>query len=210
MVKKTGKILKSLSFGVVLILLQIWIYTQIPEWRSKIQIYLLMTAFVFSFGSTITERAFLKASFIKALPKMLLFFIGTFLLLFVAGRLIGGGALSTVAKALTSVPFYLLLIHGFIIAVDEELIFRGWLSDNLRKKLNEKTTLIITAIVFALFHFFMAGRSWIVIIPYIALGLLFGIIKKKYSPVDNSANIGVHWGWNIFILAFGEILLFLR
>jgi len=207
MVRKTGvvKTLSTISLGVVLILFEIWMWTQVPEWQPQITIYILMTAFMFSFGVSKTERAIMNTSFLKAIPKMFIFFVATFLILFGFGKIIGGNALPTIAVGLASVPISLILIHGFIVSVDEELGFRGWLVDNLKRRgMNEKYVIIISSGIFALFHFFMAGGVWILLLPYFILGYIFYKVKMKYSPRTNTANMGVHFGWNVYILAFIE------
>jgi len=208
------KLLTSISVGVVLILLEIWVFTQIVEWRPQIIVYLIITALVFSFGTATTEKALLRTQFLRALPRMFVAFIFTFLILTGIAFVLKGEALPSISTALASVPIALIIVHGFIIAQDEELVFRGWIPDQLRKQGMPETPIMwITSILFALFHWTMAGgfnggttMLFLTLIPYTALGILFYTVGRKYSPQTQQVNAGCHWAYNVFILAFGVVL----
>jgi membrane protease YdiL (CAAX protease family) len=60
----------------------------------------------------------------------------------------------------------------------EELAFRGYLFDQLKKITSEKITIIATAILFALVHFSFLSLLWI--FPF---GLFLGYLRKKYNTL---------------------------
>lgn len=60
----------------------------------------------------------------------------------------------------------------------EELAFRGYLYNQLRKVTSDKNTIIATAFLFALIHFSFLSLIWI--FPF---GLLLGYFRKKYNTL---------------------------
>jgi membrane protease YdiL (CAAX protease family) len=196
-------LIEPLSLGVVLILGMLWVYVNNPLWRPQVIVMMVFTALLFAFGTVRTEKALFRISFIKAIPKLLISSAITLIILISFGLIIKGEGISTIASALISVPTATILIHAFIIAFPEEIGFRGWLSDQLRSRgMRKFNVMIFTSFVFALFHFFMAGGVWLLLLPYFALGIIFFKIKERYSPETNMANTGAHFGWNLYILAF--------
>lgn len=197
----------NISLGFVILLAQIWVYTQIPEWRPQITIYILMTAFIFSFGTWRLERSLFNAKFLKAIPKLFISAVITFSILYIASLFIGGKAIPSITLALASVPVYLIVVQALIVATDESFVFQGWAVDELRRyKLKKQTVYLVAGIMFALFHVAMAGGVWLLLLPYVALGILFLFVRDRFSPETLTAVIGVHFGYNLFILAFGEHL----
>jgi hypothetical protein len=56
----------------------------------------------------------------------------------------------------------------------EEIMFRGYLFDSLRRRYSGKIVVFITAFVFALMHF-----QWLHFIPIFGAGLALGWVKLK-------------------------------
>jgi len=215
MVKKNASLIGSLSVGLVFVLAHIWMLTQVDllfpkdteQWRGILLTYTVITAFVFSFG-TFKGAPLFKVSFLK---RGWVFLVGagvTFLSLYLIGLGLSGGQLPTIWGALVGIPIGVLLLHALIVAVDEELIFRGFLLNELRvrMRLDKWTAYLIQAVIFAGFHIAMAGGEWLLLLIYLPLGLLFAMVKDRWSPSTNMANMGVHFGWNAFILGFGALL----
>ncbi len=211
-----GKLLNfgsKISLGIVIVLFLAWMYlrtdTLFPQnpmlWNKYILTYILLTSLVFSFNalaSDKTEKVLFRVSFLKEFPKLLLSVGISGVFFYVVGYLLKGQALPTIASALTSTPFAVLVLYTFVVATSEELIFRGWLPNEMRaRKISKVGVYIIQTVVFAFFHWFVSGSVWTIVI-YIPLGLLFMYVKDKFSPKTNMANIGVHATWNAFILGF--------
>jgi len=206
-------LIASVSLGFVLVLAQIWMLTQAdalfpanPEvWKTILIVYTLITAFVFSWdalSSRDTERKIFSITFIKAFPKFLVGALITLVILFAFGMIVKGNSLPTIKDALSNVGLAVILFHALIVAVDEELIFRGWLVNELRaKKINEASVKWGQAIIFAGFHWAMT-REILLILIYIPLAFVFLYVRDKYSPKTQMANAGVHFAWNVFILGF--------
>ena len=192
--------------GLVIIAFQIWLYINVPAWQDKITIYILLTALLFSIGAWRIERGLLTGSFIKEIPKFLLFAGITFGILFLSALLVSGKALPNIAVALTGIPIYLIFAQAFVVSTDETYIFQGILPEALsRRKISKRMVWFLCAFTFALFHIGMSGWNWFLILPYIPLGYLF-LYMRKYSPETLTAIMGVHFAWNIFILGFGSAL----
>lgn len=214
MVKKRKSVLATISLGFVLVVIQIWLLTQadlfFPQdtdaWRSRLIIYTLMTAFVFSFDSLSsrnTERSLFKVSFLTKLPVYLLSAGITFGVLYLFGLSIPGKQFPGIIQGIASVPLGIILLHAFIVSINEELTFRGFMVNELRARQTPEVYVKgIQATLFALFHVAMAGGELLLVLPYIPLGLGWLYIRDKYSPKTNMANAGSHFAWNLFILGF--------
>ncbi len=86
------------------------------------------------------------------------------------------------------------LLVFMLVAVGEEMIFRGYVLNNLLYSFDKRTALMVSAIVFALFHSLNPSVSWISILNIFAGGILLGAIylhrKNIWMP------IGFHFAWN--------------
>lgn len=84
-----------------------------------------------------------------------------------------------------------------IIAIQEEVIFRGILFRLLERGLGSWVALGISALTFGWFHIANPGASWI---SSLAIALEAGItLAAAYMLTRNLwLCIGLHWGWNFF------------
>lgn len=80
------------------------------------------------------------------------------------------------------------------IAFYEELVFRGFILENLMVSFKQPVALLISAGIFALFHAFNPGTSILAIINILCGGLLIGLTymhnRNLWFPVF------FHFGWN--------------
>jgi len=211
--KKIIATLSQVSLGLVLILIWafMWIRAEVlfpvntDVWRLKYFLtYILFTAFIFSFdvvrGSK-TEEALFKVSFLKRFPLFLISAGISFAFLFAFGFILKGNALPTINQALSNIGLGVLIFHAFMVAILEELVFRGWVLERLPPAMSRRLKILIGTIVFALFHWTLSGEI-LTLALYIPLGFLFQVVKDRFSPKTNMANSGVHWAWNVFIMGF--------
>lgn len=88
-----------------------------------------------------------------------------------------------------------------MIAVCEEVVFRGYLLGNLMLAYNKYLALIISAIIFAFGHGLNENINWFSTLNLFLAGLFLGIsyiyTKNLWFP------IGLHFGWNLFQSLFG-------
>lgn len=86
------------------------------------------------------------------------------------------------------------LLVFILVAIGEEMIFRGYVLNNLLFSFDKRIALIISGLVFALFHSMNPSVSWISILNIFAGGILLGTIylyrKNIWMP------IGFHFAWN--------------
>lgn len=82
------------------------------------------------------------------------------------------------------------------IAISEELVFRGYILNNLLQSFNKWTALVISSLLFTLFHLSNPGISAIPLATLFLGGLLFGInyiyTKNLWFPIL------LHFSWNLF------------
>lgn len=214
MVNKIIRTLSKLSLGFVLILVWGWFWIRsdilfpvnTEVWRmGYILTYLLFVAFVFSFDTirgSKTEKALFRISFLKGAWKFGIAFIISIVVLYLFGLLVKGASLKNISLAIAGISIGVIVLHALMISIFEEIVFRGWVVERLKEVgMKRGFVMILQAIIFAGFHGFM-GKSVITMLTYIPLGIIFFMVKEKYSPKTNMANAGVHFSWNLFILGF--------
>jgi membrane protease YdiL (CAAX protease family) len=67
-----------------------------------------------------------------------------------------------------------------------------------QRKYGEFWVWALSILVFAIYHWTF-GRSWVSLVVYIPLGIIFTWVKERYGVVSS---IGVHFAWDLFILGF--------
>jgi membrane protease YdiL (CAAX protease family) len=81
-------------------------------------------------------------------------------------------------------------------ALAEELVFRGYLLNNLMQSMNKWVALPVVSLLFALFHLSNPGMGPIAFVNLFLVGLLIGI---NYIYTHNlGAAIVMHFSWNFF------------
>lgn len=83
-----------------------------------------------------------------------------------------------------------------IIAVGEELVFRGYILNNLMQSMPKETALVLSAVLFAVFHSLNPNFNLIAFINIFLAGILLGI---NYIYTKNLwFAIFFHFSWNFF------------
>ena len=108
----------------------------------------------------------------------------------------GSGGLAVLSLQLPSVSFVMLTIAMILVAINEELLVRGYLLGNLMTSTNNYVALLLSSLIFSLFHLMNPNNSIIGLVNIVLAGLLLGIyyIHKRnlWFP------IGLHFSWNLF------------
>jgi uncharacterized protein len=108
-----------------------------------------------------------------------------------------------------------IIIEGWLsavgIALAEELLFRGWLLDELQRDYSKKTCIWVTAIAFAIAHFLKPVSEIIrTAVTFPALTLLgIALVLAKYKYGDRlGICIGLHAGlvWGYYIVNVGQLI----
>lgn len=86
------------------------------------------------------------------------------------------------------------LLAMLLIAVAEELVFRGYVLRNLMTFMPPPAALLLSAIVFAVFHAGNPGISWLPLLNIFLAGCLLGI-RYLFSQKPGFG-IGLHFSWN--------------
>jgi uncharacterized protein len=103
------------------------------------------------------------------------------------------------------------LVSGLGIAFAEELFFRGWLLDELRRDYQNKTVILTNSFLFATLHFLKPVTEIIRTLPQFPGLFLLGIILvfAKTSHRNNlGICIGLHGGlvWGYYIFNLGKLV----
>jgi uncharacterized protein len=113
------------------------------------------------------------------------------LILYFTGHLAWTGVTVDVADLLSG------LIIMILVAVSEEVVFRGYLLNNLMQSVNKWVALGITALLFASFHAGNPGITLLALLNIFLSGLLLGL---NYIYTKNLwFAIVFHFSWNFFL-----------
>jgi membrane protease YdiL (CAAX protease family) len=103
------------------------------------------------------------------------------------------------------------LIMGVGVGFAEELFFRGWLLDELRRDYSQKVATGINAALFALAHFIKPLAAIIHTLPQFPALVLLGLTQvwaKNWQRGRLGLPIGLHGGlvWGYYIINVGELI----
>lgn len=108
-----------------------------------------------------------------------------------------------------------IIIEGWFsavgIALAEELLFRGWLLDELHRDYGQKICIWVTAIAYALAHFIKPMeeiiRTAVTFPALVLLGIALVLAKYKYGD-RLGISIGIHGGlvWGYYIVNVGQLI----
>lgn len=114
-----------------------------------------------------------------------------------------------------SLDFLQVTLEGLAIAVGvgfaEELLFRGWLLDELERDYSTTSAIWISAVIFALLHFLKPlAEIWRTLPQFpalIALGLILAWAKRSHQMRLGIA-IGIHAGlvWGYYLIQVGGLV----
>ncbi|MEB3340917.1 type II CAAX endopeptidase family protein [Okeania sp.] len=125
-----------------------------------------------------------------------------------------------------SEKFLQFIFEGLLVAVGigfaEELLFRGWLLDELERNYHSNVVLWVSSIVYAVLHFIKPLeeilRTWLQFPGLVLLGLIFVLAKrsseKKLDKTKNKKQkllglpMGIHTGlvWGYYIINVGSLV----
>lgn len=108
-----------------------------------------------------------------------------------------------------------IILEGFLSALGigfaEELVFRGWVLDELQRDYSPKLSLWVDAIIFATLHFLKPLSEVIRTLPTFPALVLLGLTlvwAKRSCQGRLGLSIGLHGGlvWGYYILNVGQLL----
>lgn len=111
--------------------------------------------------------------------------------------------------------FSRIAVEGFAVAVGigfaEELLFRGWLLDELRRDYRIDTANWLNALLFAVLHFIKPVREMLRSLPAFPGLLLLGLTLILFKKVGNDRlglSMGFHSGlvWGYYLVSVGQLM----
>ena len=113
----------------------------------------------------------------------------------VVGLMALAGSYSITAARFILIPQLSAFMFFYVVAVFEEIIFRGVLFRLIDDRWNTAAALIISALLFGAMHYWNPGASlWSSCAIAIEAGLLLGAAYKHFGTLW--LPIGIHWAWN--------------
>jgi uncharacterized protein len=119
------------------------------------------------------------------------------------------GAIGWTRWVQPSLPVTVLLGQGFIVAAlfgwAEELLFRGWLLDEIQRDYSPNLALGISSIIYALLHCLRIAPASVQLIALTFLGLSLGL-AKRIARGRLGLSTGLHSGlvWCYYVLNVGQ------
>ncbi|HPG41528.1 MAG TPA: CPBP family intramembrane metalloprotease [bacterium] len=116
--------------------------------------------------------------------------------------LLGNAGLSLVYTSLTGTLFYIVLlgIGIFVLALGEELVYRGYVLKTLETHCGFVAAVIISSLVFCIVHFIRPDISLPASVNIFLSGVFLSMICIYYNSLW--AAVGIHFGWNFFLWFF--------
>jgi membrane protease YdiL (CAAX protease family) len=204
------QLFKFLSYGLLNELAK-----AIPDWQSAIQNIisldygrfigrvgaLIGTILVFSIYSRLIDGVSLKNSVLWPNNKLSYFLkggsLGAFMVLLMIALVLLSHSIDLIPVSYWPsylLPTIVLYVIGMICtAITEELVFRGYILENLLKKLNPNIAIILSAVPFGLLHIYSTG-SYLYGLQAILFGLLAGYAYVWTRNLYFA--IGIHFAWN--------------
>ena len=113
----------------------------------------------------------------------------------VAGLMALAGSFSITAARFNLIPQLSAFLLFYVVAVFEEIIFRGVVFRLIDDRWNTAAALIVSALLFGGMHYWNPGASlWSSCAIAIEAGLLLGAAYKRNGTLW--LPIGIHWAWN--------------
>ncbi|MDX1935744.1 MAG: type II CAAX endopeptidase family protein [Flavihumibacter sp.] len=164
----------------------------------------ILTAFfsillVASFRKFIDRNSFSSLGLKFAASKkdaLLGFLTGIILLLIATLIMVASKNLVWIAVDFNAIELLSGIVLMLLVAFYEELVFRGYILNNLLQSLNPQKSLLISALLFALAHFGNPGIGLIGFLNIFLAGVLLGI---NYVHTKNLwFAVMLHFSWNFF------------
>jgi uncharacterized protein len=100
---------------------------------------------------------------------------------------------------------------ALLVGLAEELVFRGWLLDELQRDYRPRVVVWANAVIFALLHFLKPLQAMLRSLPTFPALVLFGLIMvwaKQGSQGRLGLPIGLHMGlfWGYYIINVGQLV----
>ncbi len=145
----------------------------------------------------------LKSSFSGALKHLLFgFILGGIFVSIVVGALSVTGGYRFVAfnESPNIMPFFLLFFVG---AFNEELVFRGFIFQDLERVIGTKTSILISSFLFGFVHMInhvpnVTPESQMVFCTFLSLEAGLPFVMAFILTRSIWLAVGIHWAWNFF------------
>jgi membrane protease YdiL (CAAX protease family) len=204
-VLQSAKNVRQYSIAGFLILAQLFIYVSAPHVfnemaQDMLLVYFMMVAF--SFAVLDLSSPLWKIKLGDGLAQYMVFFVGGLFLFSHLGMGSGSenyggfGSLST-----------LIIAQSFVVAMSEELMFRGGLPTVFQKSgMTKQSAILVSTVAFAGFHGWAYGWNPTLLLGSFLFGLLMayfwygGNLTAKDSSGYPLVACGLHAAWNVAIL----------
>lgn len=205
------KKLNRMSLGLLVLLLQLFLFINISAFfpASMVsEMTILISTYLIVYGvlMAVPDQ---RDKLLNAPLSQAKYYVVTFLIAAAAFGILANFFLGSrtpdpgygVVTAISTVALSMILVHTVIVAYVEEFFFR----DFLYKQLGESA--FWSSLLFGLFHFAVYDFNVIAMIVASLLGYFFLVIKRRFTPNSNIANVAVHAAYNVVIIGVVNYIL---
>lgn len=192
----------SISVGLVYVFFTLWLIfhtaqfvptSQQDFWYRVFIGYGILNSIIF--GNANLRNKLFNVKLLSFIPRFLFFFISGLVIFYFITSFVDPGATGGLLSLLAGVPLWLAVIHSFIFATTESVIWQGYLDEKIGQPWSALTA--------GFFHFgIWSGGVFFVIIGATLLFLMFSYInwRFKQNRHDLAPAIGTHAAYNIIKL----------
>lgn len=190
------KLVRKTSLGAVVLLMTLFALFNAPaiwgnayvQWRTQLMVYMVGTAYFYStknIGSDIYKTPLFQGVIIFGMSFIvaLLFF-----------QIL---PMKPTGQNVATTSFALIFTHVFVVAANEEILFRSAIPDLL--PLKGFPAQAVGAVLFGIFHWTAYSAMWGSIVFAMVAGMIFGTFYLLYKDGLIVA-IAAHSAWNLYAL----------
>lgn len=190
-------LIRKTSLGAVVLLLTLFALFNAPaiwgegfvQMRTQLMIYLVATSYYYA--TTNRKADIYKTGLFEGFIIFSIAFIVALMFFSVMPFQPSGQNVATSS-------FALIFTHVFVVAANEEILFRGAIPDLLPIK--GYGAQMVSAVLFGLFHWTAYGAVWGSIVFAMVAGAIFGLFYELYGKNGLVVAIAAHSAWNLYAL----------
>jgi membrane protease YdiL (CAAX protease family) len=172
-----------------------------PLWVSQLLHFALTVIVVWGMRRFIDRRSFVSLGLTlrgygSHLVQGMAWGVGLIVFGFVVLQATGALVIDPEHETIGPLMFLAYLGILIVVAVNEELVIRGYVLDNLMASMNRWVALFVSALIFTAFHIFNANISLLPLVNLVLAGMVLGVYYIHRRNLWFS--IGMHLTWNLF------------
>lgn len=190
-------LIRKTSLGAIVLILTMFALFNAPaiwgenyvQWRTQLMIYLVASSYYYATTNKKSEF-YSKSIFTSIIAFGVAFFVSISFFQVIP--------LKPQPQQVATTSFALIFTHIFVVAANEEILFRSAIPDLL--PIQGYSAQFVSAILFGAFHYTAYGGMMSSVLFAVIAGFIFGVIKELYGKNGLVVSIAMHAAWNLYAL----------